>query len=107
MFQAIDQIPRTCPKRLEFVPRYSGHFHALLSRKVPDTSGVSMPGLFTEEMERRPGFIGDVMVSENDSDKMYINILLFANIHVSLHASVPVSCPAVVTDYFRSIFMEI
>ena len=75
MFQAIDQIPRICPKRLEFVSRYTGHYHTLLSRKIPDTSDVSMPGLFAEEMERTPGLIGDAVVSENDSDKMYVFLL--------------------------------
>ena len=56
------------------MPRNTGHYHTLLSRKITDTSSVSMPGVFTEDMERRPGLKGDAVISENDSDKMYVVI---------------------------------
>lgn len=71
-FQAIDHIPRICPKRLEFVPRYGGRYHTLLSRKITKDSDVSMSGLFIEDIKLRPALKRDASISESDFDKMYV-----------------------------------
>lgn len=72
MFQTIDHIPRTCPKQLEFVRLHTGQYHTLISKRVTDVSDVSMPSIFTEDVERRPVLKRDASISENDSDKMYV-----------------------------------
>ena len=72
MFQTIDHVPRTCPKRLEFVRLYTGQYHTLLSKRVTDVSDVSMPSVFTDDVKRRPVLKRDASISENDSDKMYV-----------------------------------
>jgi hypothetical protein len=54
------------------MPCYTGRYHTLLSRKITDDSDVSIPSVFAEDIERRPGLKRDVSLSENDSDKMYV-----------------------------------
>ena len=73
-FQAIDQIPRACPKRLKFTPRYSENCnHTLLSRKYVGESGISFAEqVLPKKVERKPGLKEDTIPFESgagESDK--------------------------------------